>query len=168
MARKRMRHQNGGSDTEHDRESELGREIALLARLQQRVPGIVRVDKDIDARADRISRDLPAGEHARGQRLAADPDLVALEILTAGAIAIADDGRGVVQIVGDVRGRLLHFGDGDDAFDLVPVSGRLHLASQANQVEQHTGEDQQANAGGNLCPQQLVSIQHLVSLVLNS
>jgi hypothetical protein len=50
------------------------------------------------------------------------------------------------------------------SIDLVPVQGRLHLAPHANQVEQHCAKNQQANARGNLCPKQLMGIQHLVSL----
>jgi hypothetical protein len=72
-------HQNSGRDAEDDGENELDCEITLLLRLKQRVRGIVRVDRDIDAGADRISRNLPAGEHACRQRLAADPDPIALE-----------------------------------------------------------------------------------------
>jgi hypothetical protein len=42
--------------------------------------------------------------------------------------------------------------DGDDAFHPVPFAGRLHLAPQAKQIEQQPAENQQADAGGNLCP----------------
>ena len=125
--------------------------------------GIAGVDKDIDMGADRIAGDQPAREHARRQRQAADLDLIALDILAAGAIAIADDRRGVVQIVRDMRRRLFDFGGGDNAFDPVPVAGRLHPLPRSNQIVDQAGEIQQANARGNLRPEQLVSIEHLIS-----
>ena len=79
MPGNRMRQQNGGDDTEDDREGGLGREIALLARFQQRVFGISRVDMDVNTSADRISRDLPAREHACRLRQAADPDVASFK-----------------------------------------------------------------------------------------
>jgi hypothetical protein len=104
----RMRDQNGGDQAEHDRKSDQRCEISLIARLQQRVFGIVRVDMDVDAGADRISCHRPQGEHARRERRPTDADLVALDVLAADAIAIMDDGGGIVEIVRYVAGRLIY------------------------------------------------------------
>ena len=46
-----MRGQDGGGDAKDDGEGELGGDIALLTRIQQGAPGIVRIEMDIDAGA---------------------------------------------------------------------------------------------------------------------
>jgi hypothetical protein len=67
-----------------------------LVGLQQRVAGIPGVHVNADAGADRVAPGLSQSEYAGRQRLAAEHDPVALEILSAGMIAIADDGAGIV------------------------------------------------------------------------
>jgi hypothetical protein len=54
---------------------------------------------NIDASADRISSHHPQGEHPRRERRSANPDLVALDLLPAGTVAIVNDGGRVVEIV---------------------------------------------------------------------
>jgi len=76
-----MRDQNGSDQAEHDRERDQGCQVVLIVGLEQGVFGIIRVDVNIDAGADRISGDCPQGEHPRRERRSANPDPVALDLL---------------------------------------------------------------------------------------
>jgi hypothetical protein len=62
-----------------------------------------------------------------------------------------------------MRSRLINLGGGDHPFDSVPVARALHLLSGAGEVVQQANKIQQAKARGNLRPEQLVSIEHLIS-----
>jgi hypothetical protein len=159
-----MRGQDRGDGAEHDRKRNQAGDIVLLVRLQQYVAGIFGVDIDADAGADRVARGLSQREHAGHQRRSARHDPVALELFSAGVIAIVDDGAGIVLIVRHMRVRLIHFGDGDDAFHHGPVRRRAHLASHPEEIEELAGENQQAHAGGNFGPEQMLSVEHGGSL----
>jgi hypothetical protein len=76
-------------------------------------------------------------------------------------------GVGIVQIVREMRSRLINLGGGNDPFNLVPVSRPVHLLPGTNEVVEQADETQQAKAGSNLRPEQLVNIEHLNFLSLS-
>ncbi|MGY4346327.1 hypothetical protein ACVWXM_002794 [Bradyrhizobium sp. GM7.3] len=164
VARERMRGQGGGDDAEHHCERHQGRDVLRGGRLQQRLCRLLRIDMDLDMGADRIASGQFCGQDPRRDDGAADKDLVAFQLLAAGLISIADDGLGVVPIVRGMRRRLVDPGDRDDALHLVPAPRRHHPAPHADQIEQRQSKQQHGDAGGNLCPHQLLGVQHPIPL----
>jgi hypothetical protein len=79
--------------------------------------------------AERISGDLLHRQQPRRHRHAADPDTITFEVVSVDAVAIANDGRGAGLIIRQMRWRLIDFGGDDDAFDLVPFTGRPRFAA---------------------------------------